>query len=167
MKETVQQYKARILGQVEGKNPLTVYKSTPDKIARLIRGVSSAQLRRRPAPGKWSIAEILAHLAETEIVIGYRFRMIRNKNGTPIQAFDQDDWAASSNYQKMDARQSLESFRALRKLNYEWARRVPKAKLQNYGIHAERGKETIAHLFRMFAGHDLNHLKQIERLRAR
>ncbi len=165
MKETPQQYKQRILGIVEGKNPLGVFKTTPDKIARLIRGLSSARLCRRPAPGKWSIAEILAHLAETEIVIGYRFRMIRNKNGTPIQAFDQDDWAASSKYQTMDARQSLAAWRELRKFNYNWYRRLPKPKLQNYGMHAERGKETLAHLILMFAGHDLNHLKQIDRLR--
>ncbi len=165
MKETPLQYRARILANVEGKNPLAVMKSTPDHIATLLRGVPPARLRRRPAPGKWSITEILAHLAETEIVIGYRFRIIRSKNGTPIQAFDQDDWAASSNYRTMDPRQSLESFRALRKLNYNWIRRIPKSKLHYYGMHSERGKETLAHLIRMFAGHDLNHLRQIERLR--
>ena len=97
MNETPQEYTQRILGYVDGKDSVAVQKSTPKKIERLIARLSPAQLRRRPAPEKWSIVEILAHLAETELVCGYRMRMILSSSGTPIQAFDQDAWARAGN----------------------------------------------------------------------
>ena len=165
MNETPKQYVRRILGYVEGKRPLAVLQSTPQKLSRQVRGLNQAKLGRRPAPGKWSIREILAHLAETEIVIGYRLRMIRSSNGTPIQAFDQDVWAQSSNYARMDARLALASFGALRRLNVAFLKSIPASKLGYYGMHSERGKETIAHLIRLFAGHDINHLTQVARIR--
>jgi len=165
VQETPQQYVRRILGYVEGKNPFAVQTSTPRRIERMLRGLTGAQLRRRPAPGKWSIGEIVAHLAETELVGGYRIRMILSKNGTPIQAFDQDDWAKNSNYARQDPRQSLELFRALREANLRLVRSLRPRKLRRYGIHAERGKESVAKIIRLYAGHDLNHLGQIARLR--
>ncbi len=165
MKETPQQYVRRILGYVEGKKPLAVQRSTPQRIERLLRGLTRAQLRRRPAPGKWSIGEILAHLAETELVGGYRIRMILSKNGTPIQAFDQDEWAKSSNYARQDPRHSLALFHALREANLRLIRSLGPRKLRRYGIHAERGKESVAKVVRLYAGHDVNHLGQIARLR--
>ncbi|HYL10040.1 MAG TPA: DinB family protein [Candidatus Acidoferrales bacterium] len=164
MNETPQEYTQRILGYVDGKNAVTVQKSTPKKIERLIARLSPAQLRRRPAPEKWSITEILAHLAETELVCGYRMRMILSANGTPIQAFDQDAWARSGNYAKTDAKASLKMFRMLRESNLALLRSLPKERWDCFGMHEERGKETIAHMTRMFAGHDVNHLTQIEHL---
>ena len=165
MKETPKQYVHRILGYVEGKRPLAVLQSTPQNLSRQLRGLSGAHLGRRPAPGKWSIREIVAHLAETEIVIGYRLRLIRSQNGTPIQAFDQDVWAKNSNYARVDTRMALASFAGLRKLNVAFLKSIPPGKLGYYGMHSERGKETLAHLIRLFAGHDINHLTQVARIR--
>lgn len=165
MKETVQQYMRRILGYQQGKNPLAVQRATPTRLVRLLRGLSHAQLRRRPAPGKWSINEILAHLADTELVGGYRIRMILSRNGTPIQAFDQDIWAGVGNYRRADARVALETFRALRAANLRLIRSLSPQRLRQYGIHAERGKESVMRLIRLYAGHDLNHLGQIEAIR--
>lgn len=164
MHETPQQYTRRILGYVKGKNALTVQAKTPQKIERLIAPLSPKQLGYRPAPGKWSIGEILAHLAETELVCGYRLRMILSKSGTPIQAFDQDVWAANSNYAKQDPEKSLGLFRALRAYNLALLKSLPREKWNHYGMHAERGKETVARVAQMFAGHDVNHLRQIEHL---
>ncbi len=164
MQETPQQYTKRILGYVQGLKPLGVQQSTPKKIARLIRPLTRQQMRKRPAPGKWSIAEILAHLAETELVGGYRIRMILSENGTPIQAFDQNVWARNSNYARQDAQKSLRTFRVLRETNLALLKSLPTGKWSYYGIHAERGKETITRVAQMFAGHDLNHLQQIERI---
>src|ERR1022692_4088663 len=76
MKETPQEYIKRITSYVEGEQPLKVQAATPKKLARLIKGVSLSKLRKRPAPDKWSVVEILAHLADTEIVGGFRIRMI-------------------------------------------------------------------------------------------
>ncbi len=164
MAESVQQYIRRILGYVEGHNPLRVQEATPRRLARLIRGRSRAQLRRRPAPGKWSVAEILAHLAEAELVGGYRMRMILSANRTPIQAFDQDKWAHVSRYARQDPKHSLELFSALRRSNLALLRSLKPPQWRMYGVHAERGKETVARVATLFAGHDINHTRQIEKI---
>jgi len=164
MQETVEQYKARILGYIRGKDPLRVQRATAAKIARLIRGVPRGRLLRRPAPGKWSVGEILAHLAESELVDGYRIRMILAASGGPIQAFDQNDWARAGKYARRDPRRSLELFRALRDANLALLGTLSGSEWRRFGIHEERGRETIRDVVRMFAGHDVNHLLQIERM---
>jgi uncharacterized damage-inducible protein DinB len=164
MNETAQQYTQRILGYTEGQDSLKVQQGTAKKLAALIRRKTKKQLTRRPAPGKWSIAEILAHLADTEIVVGWRLRQILSTNGTPIQAYDQNTWAAAFDYAHRDAKRSLEVFRFLRDVNVALLKSVPKQLWDNYGMHQERGKETVAHVVRMIAGHDLNHLRQVEGL---
>jgi uncharacterized damage-inducible protein DinB len=153
-----------MLGNIEGKDPLRVQRETAGKLARLIRGLSKKQLTRKPAPEKWSIAEILAHLVDTEIVGSWRMRHVIGNNGAPIQPFDQNVWAKIFNYAKRDARQSLEIFRVLRENNLAMLKALPKELWENYGVHAERGKEPVAHIVRMYAGHDLNHLGQVERI---
>ncbi|MBZ5705894.1 MAG: DinB family protein [Acidobacteriia bacterium] len=164
MQETPQQYTQRILGYSEGKQPLRVQQATAKKLSALTRRLNKKQLTQQPVPGKWSIAEILAHLADAELVGGWRLRLILGSSGTPIQAFDQDVWAQTFNYSRRNPKASLEMFRVLRENNLTLLKSVPKGLWDNYGMHAERGKETIAHIVRMFAGHDLNHLQQVEKI---
>src|SRR5580693_321811 len=114
MSETPQQYSERIMKMIAGKDPFKTQSATPQKLARLVKSAPPSKLRKRPAPEKWSVAEILAHLADTEIVVGWRIRSILAAPGTPIQAFDQDAWAAAGNYRKRDPQKSIEQFRALR-----------------------------------------------------
>ncbi|HKM91457.1 MAG TPA: DinB family protein [Candidatus Acidoferrales bacterium] len=166
MQETPQQYRQRILANLEGQEPVKVQAATAGRLARAMRGASRQRLARRPAPGKWSVNEILAHLAEAEIVIGYRIRSIAGAPGTPIQAYDQDAWAAAGNYAARDAKKSLALFRAVREANLEWLRRLRPEQWKHYGMHAERGEESIETIVSMMAGHDLNHLKQVEALLA-
>jgi uncharacterized damage-inducible protein DinB len=167
MQETPQQYTQRILGLLNGKDPIAIQKETAKKLEKLIKPLNKKQLTARPAPDKWSIAEILAHLADTELVGSWRMRLIMGSNGAPVHAFDQDVWAKTFAYSGRDARKSLEVFRVLRENNLELLNSVPKSLWENYGMHQERGKETIAHIVRMFAGHDLNHLGQIENIAKR
>jgi hypothetical protein len=164
MNENPQQYTQRILSHAQGKNPLTIQASTAKKLDRLIKGISNAKLRKRPAPDKWSVSEILAHLSETEIVGGFRMRMILGAPGTPIAAFDQDAWVVSGHYEKRDPRKSLELFRALREANLALLKSLTPEQWKHYGMHSERGQETIERVVQMFAGHDLNHLSQIEKI---
>jgi hypothetical protein len=117
MNETPQEYIQRILAQLEGKDSLKVQAATAAKLGRLIQRASAAKLHKRPTPGKWSAGEILAHLADCEIVTGWRVRQILGAPGTSLQAFDQDGWAAAGHYEKRDARKSLEQFRAAREGN--------------------------------------------------
>jgi hypothetical protein len=164
MKETPQQYSQRILGNLDGKDPFKTQSATAKRLARLVKGASAAKLRKRPAPDKWSVAEILAHLADTEIVVGWRIRSILGAPGTPIQAFDQDAWAAAGNYAKRDPRKSIEQFRAVREANLAFYKSLSPEQWKCYGMHAERGEESLERLLCMMAGHDLNHTSQIERI---
>lgn len=166
MKETVQQYIQRVSGYVEGKQPLTVQAATAKKLERLIDGVPTAKLRKRPAPDKWSVSELLAHLADAEIVGGFRMRLILGAPGTPIAAFDQDSWVTSGHYEKRDPRKSLEQFRVVREANLALLKSLSPEQWNHYGIHSERGQETIQDMVLRFAGHDINHLRQIESILA-
>jgi DinB superfamily len=167
MKETPQQYAQRILGYVEGKQPLAVQAETAKKLERLIKGVSTVKLRKRPSPKKWSVSEIIAHLAEAEIVGGFRLRLILGSPGSPIVAYDQDQWVISGHYEKRDPRKSVEQFRVSREGNLELLRSLKPEQWKHYGMHSERGQESIERIARMFAGHDINHLRQIEEILAR
>jgi DinB family protein len=164
MQETPQEYIQRMLGLIEGQSPLKIQAATANKLGRLIGRASPAKLRKPPAPGKWSAAEILAHLADSEIVAGWRMRQILGAPGTPIQAFDQDSWAAAGHYEKQDARKSLEQFRAAREGNLALLKSLTPEQWKHHGMHAERGVETIEHMVRMNAGHDINHTRQVERI---
>ncbi len=162
MNETPRQYTERILGYQSGQMPLKILASTPTRLVRLLRGVQRRRLAARPAPDRWSVTEILGHIADTEIAVGFRIRLTLGSNGVTTQAFDQDVWADFSNYAKQDPRLSLAAFKALRERNVRLLKSLPKEKWENFGMHEERGKETVTRLSEMLAGHDINHLRQIE-----
>lgn len=164
MQETAEQYIGRILGYVKGQDAIKVQRTTAAKLKKSITGLTAAQLKWRPEPVKWSIAEIIAHLADAEIVASWRMRSVIGENGITIQPFDQDAWASVFSYRNRDARRSLEVFRVLRENNLVMLKEIAPEIWDNYGMHLERGKESIAHLARMFAGHDTNHVLQIERI---
>lgn len=162
MSETPQQYTQRILSYSAGGDALELLESAPQKVASLLAGKSNEQLTRRPAPDKWSPVEIAAHLSDTEIAVAWRIRQILSTNAIAVNAFDQDAWANTFDYAHRDPSTSIELFRVLRAANVALLKSVPKKLWNNYGVHEERGKESIDHMTRLMAGHDLNHLRQIE-----
>ena len=166
MNETPQQYTQRILDHVKRKDAMKVQATTPKKLAKLIRNVSPAKLRKRHAPNQWSVTEILAHLGDAEIVTAWRIRSILGAPGTPIQAYDQDAWVAAGRYSERNPGQCLEVFRAVRDANLMVLKSLKPEQWKHHGMHAERGQETIERILHMMAGHDLNHLQQIERILA-
>ena len=166
MIETVPQYMQRILGYAEGQKPLKIQAASAKKLQRLLKGVPAAKLRKRPAPDKWSVAEIMAHLADSEIVTSFRLRQILGAPGAPIPAYDQEAWAKACRYEKRDARKALEEFRVLREANLALLKSLKPEQWQDHGMHSERGAETIERLVTLIAGHDLNHTQQIERILA-
>lgn len=139
----------------------------PAKFARAVAGLKPAQLRRRPAPGKWSIQEILGHLADTEVVYGYRYHMALGESGSPIQGYDQERWVREFGYRgsRWSAKRLLANIAALRRATLYHLENMPRAAFDRYGMHSERGRETVRRTQELIAGHDLNHLDQIKAIR--
>jgi hypothetical protein len=149
---------------IEGGNPLKMQAAAPARLAKLLKGVSPAKARKRPAPGKWSIAEIVAHIADTELVGGYRMRAVLGQPGTPIIGFDQDAWVTALHYDKRDLKKSFAQYRALREANLALLKSLTPEQWKHEGLHSERGPESVETMARMYAGHDINHIEQIERI---
>lgn len=164
MYRTPQEYIDRMLSFVGNDDPMTILADTPLRLSDLIGAADPEFLVRRPSPTRWSINQITAHMADTELVSGYRLRMILASNGTPIQAFDQDTWASTFRYETCAAGESARLFAAYRSGTLQMLALVDPALYDNFGVHAERGRESIRHLLRLYAGHDRNHLEQIERI---
>ena len=166
MNETPDAYIARILSFVGDEEPLQILASTAGRLRASIAGRTRDELSRAPDPARWSVVQILAHLADAEVVAAWRIRSILAADGVALQPFDQNDWAAAFRYAASDPFESLQLFEVNRAATLSLLRRVDPGTHANHGMHAERGKETIPHLLRMYAGHDLNHLAQIEKLLA-
>src|SRR5687767_15874314 len=160
--ETVDAYKARILRYQAGADPLVLQAKAPDLLAQLLEGLSADHLEHRPAPGKWSIREIVAHLADDELVGAYRIRLILSAPGTVIQAFDQDAWATTGRYGSIEVDTSVALYRTLREANLALLKRLTAAEWERSGVHEERGVESVRDIAEYYAGHDVNHFAQIE-----
>ena len=163
--EAAASYKARILRYQAGADFLALQAAAPAKLASLVAGLSAEELAYRRGPAKWSIQEVVAHLADDELVGGYRLRMILSSPGTAIQAFDQDVWARTGRYAAIDTSASVEMFRILRQANLRLLRALTASEWNLQGVHTERGPESIRDVAMYFAGHDINHFKQIEAIR--
>jgi DinB superfamily len=160
--ETPLQYKARIQGLVTGKDPVAVQRDTPSLIAALITGVPDHKLRMRPAPDRWSVGEILAHLSEAEITASWRYRQMLEHDGCPLPPYGQELWARLGGYADRDPQDSMQLFRLLRQSNLEMFDRLTPDEWLRHGIHAERGEMTVRDLALQIAGHDINHVEQIK-----
>jgi uncharacterized damage-inducible protein DinB len=164
MPETVEQYRNRMLSNIKGQDPLKVQATTPQKLARLLKGVPRTKLRKRPEPAKWSVHEIVTHMADTEIVYGFRVRLILGQPGAPLASFDQDQWVTALHYDKRDTATALEQFAALREATLNMLKTITPEQWKHFGLHSERGEESVERSVAMIAGHDVNHLAQIERI---
>jgi hypothetical protein len=164
MNETPQQYTERILKDLGTLNPIEVMESSIPRLEALIIAMEKKGLLTTQSPNKWTAVEILSHLAESEIVYGYRIRKALNASGTSIEATDQNEWVKNSGHLQNDPHLALSQFQILRKANISLLKSLTPQQLENFGIHSERGKESIAQMERMIAGHDINHLHQMERL---
>jgi uncharacterized damage-inducible protein DinB len=150
---------AKFLGEAP---PHDVLEMTAVTVARLIRNSDTAQLTREPAPGKWSIRDIICHLADCEITFAFRLRQTMSEAHHIIQPFDQGAWGAP--YGKLDARDALEAFTAVRRWNLLFIRAVGPQAESRPVQHPERGEMTFKTIVETMAGHDINHLRQIENL---
>jgi uncharacterized damage-inducible protein DinB len=159
-------YIAAVLDLLGDRDPMDVLERTPAALARAIGGLSAAQLREPEAPGRWSHTHVLRHLADSELVWGYRLRMVLAQDRPRLTGYNQDLWAERLRYEDDDVRQAIDDFAALRRANLRLLERLSPADLERVGVHAERGEESVEHMMRLYAGHDLLHLRQLERIRA-
>lgn len=157
-------YQSRILEYTEGKDPLAMQAEMPQLLAELVRSVARERLTTRPAPGKWSVCEILAHLAEDELTTSWRYRQMIENPGVVLAGFDQDLWTQLGDYNAWMPEDSLQMFRLLREANVRMLQRLTAEQWDRHGVHAERGPITVRSLARHMAGHDRNHFDQIRRI---
>ncbi|MEX2177856.1 MAG: DinB family protein [Gemmatimonadaceae bacterium] len=163
-REQGQAYTAAILGLLGDQDPMAVLEGTAAKVKALLKGLSKEQLMKPEAPGKWSVAAVVRHLADSEIVWGWRMRMVLAHDRPEITGYDQDAWADRLRYMEADAKEALAEFEVLRAGNLRLLRRCGPDDLKRHGVHAERGQESVAHMMKMYAGHDMLHLRQIGRI---
>lgn len=164
--EAAGQYQARLEAFVKDMDPIAMQREAPQTLAVLLEGAPDEVLSRRPAPGKWSVRAILAHMAEDELASSWRFRQMLGHSGATLPGFDQDLWARLGDYDSWTAQEALEMFRLLREANLRMFDRLSPEDWQRWGMHAERGRITVEDLVRHMAGHDLNHIGQVRRLLA-
>jgi hypothetical protein len=163
-KEAAGQYIAAILGLLGTKDPIPVLKETPTWCEAQTARVSSERLAWREAPDKWSLIEILQHLADSEVVWGYRVRKVLAEERPQLVGFDQDLWARRLDYAGARRDQALAVFKSLRAAHVTLLRGLSEEDFARVGIHAERGEESLRHMMRLYAGHDLAHRRQITRV---
>ena len=154
-------YVERMLGLLGDNDPVLVLEATPARLETLTLGFTESDWSRSYGPGKWDARHIVAHLADVELGVGFRIRQMVAGVET-LQAFDENAWAEP--YSRSDPALAMETFRALRAWNLlryasfgleEWLRE---------SLHPERGPMSVDLSVRLSAGHDLNHLGQLERL---
>jgi DinB superfamily len=150
---------------LDGREVEDVLASTPATLAGLIEAIGPAKATESRAPGKWSPAEIIAHLADCEIVFAFRLRQTLAEDNHTIQPFDQDKWAAQ--YRGISAAQALDVFKSLRGWNLQLLRNALPAAAGRKVSHPERGAMTFQTIVETMAGHDLNHIDQLERIAAK
>jgi len=144
------------------RDPLAVIAATPPRIEALIEAVGPERAGRAPAPGKWSAREIVCHLADCELVFAYRLRQTLAEDHHVIQPFNQDRWAAQ--YSAYDVSAALKVFAAMRRWNLALIRSLPAPAFGKTVTHPERGDMTFRTIVETMAGHDLNHVKQLQGL---
>ena len=164
MPETVEQYQQRLAEYTKDRDPVELQRVAPAQLSRLIDGRSHHQLTSRPAPDKWSIVEVLAHMAEDELSSSWRYRQMIERDQVTLEGFDQELWARLGKYETWSATEALEMFRLLREANLRMLDALTPEQWERSGNHVERGKLTVRELARHMAAHDINHIEQIEKL---
>ena len=149
---------------LDGRALDTILAATPAEIGKLLVAIGSERENEAPAPGKWGAAQIVAHLADCELVFGFRLRQTLAEDSPVIQPFDQDKWAKT--YLGVPAKQALEVFSALRGWNLRLIGMALPDAADRPMTHPERGTMTFLNVVETMAGHDLNHLAQLKKLAA-
>jgi hypothetical protein len=157
-------YVRALLDLLGTRNPIEVLGELLPWLDHRLRGIVDATLRRPEKPGKWSVIDVIQHLADSELVAGFRIRMVLSEDRPALQGYDQDRWASEFRYREVSLGQALDQLRGLRMANLHLWKHLTPAQLERVGLHSERGPESAAHIIRLMAAHDLVHRRQIDRI---
>jgi hypothetical protein len=159
-------YVRALLDLLGNRDPVTVLGELLPWLDHRLSTIGEPALRRAEKPGKWSVIEVIQHLADSDLVAGFRFRMMLTEDRPPIQGYDQDRWAAEFRYRDVPLAQALAQLRGLRQANLGLWKNLTPQQLERVGLHSERGPESVGHLLRLMGAHDLVHRRQIDRILA-
>lgn len=134
-------------------------------VAATTTGAAGSELDWTPGPDKWSVRQIVCHLADSEIVGADRFRRLIAEENPSIVAYDQDAWARNLDYTRRKISQALETFRRLRGENHELLKDLPAPAFERTGTHSERGPVTLRSMLETYARHAEIHAAQIRDVR--
>jgi len=146
--------------QLGSQDPVRVLSATAARLHELLASLGDERVNRPSAPGKWSPREIVTHLADSEIAHAFRYRQVLAEENPVVQPWDQEQWARE--YGAYKTEQALRAFAALREWNVALLRSLTAEQMARPAKHPERGDITVRELIETAAGHDINHLRQLE-----
>ena len=158
-------YTASLLKLLGTRDPLGVMRETPEKLSAALKDVPRDHLAKPELPGKWAIRDVVQHFADSELNGSIRFRMVLAEDRPPLIGYDQDLWAQRLHYSESNVDEALAEFTSLRRANIRLFERTTDDDRARVGIHTERGEESLGHMMKLYAAHDLVHLRQIERIK--
>jgi uncharacterized damage-inducible protein DinB len=161
---TLSPYLRETIELLGSQDPLRVMAGTPSWITAKIEGCSHAMLTRPEGPERWSVREVVAHLADAEVAFGWRARVLLTADRPALTGFDESAWMTRFDCAHAELHEALAAFTALRAWNMRVWSCATDADLDRVGIHAERGPETFGFVRSLVAGHDLRHRRQIDRI---
>ena len=157
-----EEYRTMLLGLLGDRDPAKVQTELADQLDAVIE-MSGSNLRTRPAPGEWSVLEVLGHILDAEITSAARYRWILAQDEPTLIGYDQDRWVERLHSLDEDPQEMLSMFRVLRRSHLQLWAGASEADRARFGVHTERGAESFDLLFRLIAGHGLFHLGQMKR----
>lgn len=158
------EYTRAILAALGDRDPFAVLAELVSSLETRLHSVPDDRLRRPEAPGKWSAIEVVQHLADSELAVGWRVRLILTQETPVLQPYDQDAFARELGYRGIPLREAMAQLDALRNANLRLYRSLSPAQVARAGMHTERGRESVEHIIRMMAGHDIVHRRQLDRI---
>ena len=165
-KQGQRDYQQALLDLLAGQDALTILRETPSRCTALLSTMTETEIREPESEGKWSVADVIHHLCDSEIVLSNRMRRILAESMPTLAGYDQNLWADKLRYSTRPVGSALALFAASRTVNLEIIDGLSDEELAREGQHSERGNESVSLMIQLYAGHDVVHQYQIERIQS-